>query len=451
MAITFQVTDGTLTVSLSDQSDASLAWIVDYVPQRGDGEVVSETARIAFKDSSVANVLATIRNLEILLARARAWEENQLGAAVYIKLQLSASETLMRSPLKTEERSDSCGVVEYDKQALHIGIIDARFEVTLSFTRADYWEADSETELALLNGSVGGKATGGITVYNHDDADANHDNYVEIAGADVGGVADAACRILMTNSYNNAAKDTKIIIGHNAYKGTDWPVPVLEGEDASGTITPTVDAQSSAGSFGAFTTAESTEQAAYGWSLPAATLNKLAGHRYRVFMRGGLTSIYAHVHVLYGSTVLAETAEVLGTSDDMNDLGEIELPPYLPGHTDFLALSLTLNLRKSGGFTCLCDALFFVPTTSYRELRAVGAGLPYQGRVIDDGVLDELYCDSITDTDQIGLFVANGDPIRLVPGRDQRLVFLFQNDSNDWVIAHTATIQVYYRPRRLTL
>lgn len=93
-------------------------------------------------------------------------------------------------------------------------------------------------ELSLTNGN-GTDVTGGLRVYNHDDAGSGHDNWVEIDGADVSGDYPAKVKLILESEAGESEKTQKIYMGLR--KGDLTFINILEDDDATSSLDTDID------------------------------------------------------------------------------------------------------------------------------------------------------------------------------------------------------------------
>ena len=85
-------------------------------------------------------------------------------------------------------------------------------------------------------------------------------------------------------------------------------------------------------------------------------------------------------------------------------------------------------------------------------LECSGYGVLQNSRMIDDGINRITYIDSGAGSDKAGYLVGYGSPIALYPGKNQKLYFLMHSVYGDTAeIDRTASIKLFYRPRRRTI
>lgn len=463
-----RITDGTTTINLTGGTN-SFYLAESYAPGtpelsvieaaaqavRDGGEVtavtlrnVVETVALAVVASAFSTVQTAIRGLETLLQQAQHRQSTGKGAQVWVEYRAADSGDVYRSELLY-------GRLDPDREMTSEAWIAASaVRVTVMWQRRYFWEG-ARTELALDNTSTASKATGGVTIYNHSDSTAGHDNWVDIAAGDVGGVLPAPAEISLYNSYNSATRTYKAYIANNIFSSPATFTPILEGEDASyvaGGAAATANADSSNGYYQAATWAGDTESKALEWALDSTFLGRALGNRFRMLARVVSTSTGVRVGakvLLVGLTTVAETPEVTITAG-LNDLGIIQLPPWLTGQTGLYELTLALYGRLTGGATLTLDYVQLTPLDGYRMLVPRGYGAAYQTTLVDDGITRALYV-TWGAGGKTGHYVGHGEPLALRPTVAQRLCFLFSNSLGGADIARTHTVRVYYRPRLLTI
>ncbi|MBN2393483.1 MAG: hypothetical protein JXR84_22310 [Anaerolineae bacterium] len=462
-----RITDGTTTINLNggtnsfylSESYAPVAPELSVIEARAQavrdgGDVtavtqrnVVETVTLAVAATAFSTVQTALRGLETLLYQAQHRQSTGKGAQVWVEYRAADSGDVYRSELLY-------GRVEPDPETGSATWIAASaLRCTVMWQRRFYWEG-ARTELALDNTSTPSKATGGVTIYNHDDAGSGHDNYVDIAAGDVSGVLPAPAEISLYNSYNSATRTYDVHIANNIFASPTTLTHILEAENCSyvaGSAAATVNADSSNGYYQTATWAASIETTAFDWNLSAAFLATTKGNRFRVLGRvvGATSNLRARLKILLSLTTIAETAEV-DVADGLVDFGIVQLPPYLTGETDLYALTFRLSGRCAGGATFILDYLQFTPLDSYRVLVPRGYGVAYTTTLVDNGITGALYVDC-AGSGKTGLYIAHGSPVMLWPSVAQRLYFLCKNSSGAPDIVRTHTVRVYYRPRLLTI
>lgn len=461
-----RITDGTTTISLCGGTNGIYGG-EEYVPQpppqavlrhatlaMRDGERVvnvtrqnvTESTRLVVTGATKTAVLNNMRALESLLSTAEHYQEAQVGTRVWLEIDKDDSENVWRSELFR-------GVVEPEPgYATDAWLAAGGIAVVAGWERNWYWESQ-EYSVSLSNQH--GSGTSGVTVYNHDDS--GHDNWVSIAGASVGGVLPAACRVRIYNSYNSVTRAYTYIIGHNAWAAPASLNPVLEAEDAyahQGTVT--AGSSYSGGYYVGMSWAGTTYVAAVQWTLSTAMLATFAGGWFRAWLRTTVPisgNNHAYLAVKYPAetllTTVAETPPVLLDEDaDFHNLGILQIPPWLKGETSQAAVNLVLYLRNDAGSANYnVDYLALVPTDSYRVLYPRGYGSAFTTEVVDDGMSGVIYTTGWAGGGKTGHYLGRGMPVQLWPGRTQKLYFY----ETAALIERTMIVYVNYRQRRLTL
>ncbi len=344
------------------------------------------------------------------------------------------------------------GRVEIPSQSLAPNLSSGAMEVNITWKRRWFWEDTTLRAIPLTNSNGTSNVTG-LTVWNHDDAGTGHDNWVDIAAANVTGVIPAPARLELT--LNQDAALYKICIGHNVQASPSSFSHILEGENSVGIGSNSSDANASNGQWRdvSWGTAVSDLQI-FQWNLTAAQLAYAAGNYFRVLARVKDHAAGQFVRVgLWWPTdtplsrlVAAEEVEMKGLS--MEDWGIIQIPPFaLPSSA---SLALIVELRAANSGYCKLDFLQLTPIDSWRQIRQVGYTLEDTDTYIDEG--NGLAYVQDSGGLQYPIIMADGDPIMLWPGRNQRLYFLATGSTtNSMNPAWTFDVKAWYRPRRLTV
>lgn len=283
-------------------------------------------------------------------------------------------------------------------------------------------------------------------------------NQVHIAATEVIGDLDAPCRIEITDTFatNNSYQ---FHVGHNILSNPATLSHILEGEHASGITSIDADAACSGGEYATLTWAVDTEATLADWTLPSEFLAKAAGGDFRVLARfqviTNVTDVKFRLKILYGSAEIF-TGKVVQPDSAysylIRDLGIVTLPPWFQDSGTMEALTLRLTGKITGGTTIKLDCLALHCLDGYRYLEPVATGIPQNSRLVDDGILGELYVDTGADTARAAYYNGRGKPIMLKPNTAQRLYFLTASSTaNTAEVNRTSSIRVYYRDRRLTI
>lgn len=422
----------TLIITNGTPLDFSNA-ILGYAPKepdtaRADLEslediTVEEQLTILIVGSSFADARTKMESLRAYLQQAQRWAEgDHSGVPVYVQFRFSSADVLQRALLHG-------GHVAMTDDVWNWQVSNHSYEINVTWTRG-IWEDDAETELPLATGGAG-KTTGGVTVYNHDDA--GHDDWVDIASADVGGVLRAPVRLEITNL--SAAAIALLYIGHQ-WDGTPTSIPHA--------ITGTT-----------YTWAGDTWSGVATFSLTAAQMSACKGNVFRILARlGALPSgtIATGFNICTpGSLTVQYTGALptLSTTDYLQDWGDMRLPPWLPGVTNQAAADLRLNFKKTGGGSVNVADLAIMGTDSFRVVTS-SVGVPQNAVLVIDEInrTKSIYASSAY-SGHVSLFGAR--PIAVMPAANQRLWFRWQTITPDANPANSISVRMYYRRRRLTL
>lgn len=290
---------------------------------------------------------------------------------------------------------------------------------------------------------------------NH--TDGAHANYAVIGADRIAGTLDTPLRLEITNAYNSASRAYNFMIGLNRLSDPEFFTHVLEAESASGGTT-TADATCSNGNRKDCSWTGTGEAELLNWTLSTALLNMCAGNYFRQMLRfssvAAYTDCWVRFRIKLALTTIWESAPVkLDTAHSLQDLGVLQLPPYLVGAGDLYPLNLVLYAQRAtaGTHTLNMDYLQLFALDGWRKLAPRGYGLVYGARLVDDGIDDLIYTDGWPTAGKTGHYKGSGDRLMGRPGVVQRIVLLHDSDTGSAAIDRTLTVKAYYRPRRLTI
>lgn len=457
MSHSLSLSDGTTTVSLS----SSGVFLTRYSPTppsvrassvRGlDGDDVSdpvyenvtETIELLPYANSTATLQTVVNSIERLIDYAKQRQKYRSGPRVYLQLQVDGEGSAYRSEIlhgRFEPAEDSLSVWG-----------NYQFPARLYITRRYYWEgALTELQLSTSNSSA---ATGGKTIYNHDDGDAGNDNWVQIAAAQVGGAIPAPLRLTLQNNTGSSQDYRNIYMAVNAYSDPANFTHIIEGESVvSGYGTSTSLATCSNGAYAARTLVAGSNE--MHWTISSTILQDTQGRDFRIIVRFAQlpsATVYAKMNVYDADGLiplaLGDEVQITSSSNALIDFGALPLPPggY---NTTYAALRLVMILRTSGTPTVGIDFLQLTPTDSFRRLYQRGYSAGANSYIIDDGI--EGYTTLQASSVDYPIFTVYDSPLMVFPNRIQKIIIL-HDEGGSSAIANTFSIRAYYRPRRLTI
>ncbi len=424
-----KITSGSESVELTN---GSTALISEFRPGKEPVEIkeVDLFADVILLGARSA-VQTTMNSVDALLDNARRAQRDLTLEKVYVEVDTGGGyvrSEILDGNLETE--SDY-----FDRLSRN------HAPVRLWIRRKNYWEG-AEAQLPLTNEN-GTNNTAGLTIYNTNDltgtAPNKRVNYAKVTGAQVLGSIPTPPRIEMTNTYPAVgARISNVWLGRSIDNAT---YPLQWFINHSVTKNWTFD----------------TEQEISLITLNQTFLNGTNGGHYRVFTKLGAgtyqdlrlrASLYFPASVAL--TPMQKAPEVVTGGYTVVDLGTLQIPPWLPnlrGQTD---IGLRIVGRRTGGYSVTVGDIFLFPATAFRQLIPRGYGIAQTIRLVDDGIADRVWTDGWTPAGKTGHYSGYGDLITLIPGKDQRLLFLTSTMSGGNADDITMSVKVFYRPRRLT-
>lgn len=417
-----------------------------YFPETtNQDEHVTETIEVRI-NGAYSVVQAKLRDINRMLVYA---SENKIGPfGVWLKFAMNDTDDLWRSRVYG-------GMIDYDAKMAYY-LKRSQLKIGLILERDGFWEGP-EAQIPLTNGN-GTNNTAGLNVYNCNDGTGTSpnkkNNYVEIAAASVGGDLPAPVRLEMTNQYNDAILLNQIRVGHNVNSTPDLFQHFIEGESASYGGTSNASAGASGGYYRNFSWAGDSQVQIGRWSLDSTFLNR-ANRNYFKIIGGFLLNFAAGIRLQFKLmytvdsplTVISESHEVVTTGEKMQEIGELQIPPWLLPAGTSAGLSLALYAKKTGGGSLGIDYLQLTPVDGYRLLSPIGWGISYQQKVVDDGIYDAIWKE-YTGGEKAGIMKSTGNPIRLLPNKLQRFYLLQASQNGDIIIDRLLNVKAFYRPRR---
>lgn len=457
MTITLSLVYGGTTVALN----ASGVTLMAYAPKPGSAssgvdksgiKKAVDTAEVMITGATVAAVLTLKESIEAALFQAEEYQERKTGERVYVHfLPEGASDTRRAEVLS--------GRLTLDEGALEAWQWGAKkVRAAVIFERIGEWESTTETAVPLTNGN-GTNNTSGLNVFNCNDGSGSspnvRHNYVAIGSTAILGNLPSACRIEMTNQYNSASRMYNVWLAQNVFSDPANFQHMLEGEAVSYGGSNSASASYSGGYTRSFSWAGDTQAIMARWLLNGTYLSRSAGRWFKILAAFGAdpgAGIKLQCKITFPAgtpiTVVASSQEVtLATYGRLQDIGTLQIAPWLAGETSLTDVDLTLYARKVGGGAIAIDYLQVTPLDGYRLLVPRGYGAAYTIRLVDDGIGKVVWTDGWTPAGKTGHYTTSGDALMLYPGRAQRIYFLQSGDSGDIAITRLLNVKIFYRAR----
>lgn len=409
-------------------------------------EDVSERIDILVEGANIAAAQDKWQAIGRLLARTV--ERRALGEGEKLYLEVEPADDGVR--YRTEIRKAT--LTPYPE--IFTEWANAKFSGSIMFTREPFfWGA--RTQVSLTN-RWGTDNTSGLRIDNKETG--SFDAHVDITAAKIDGELPTPAEIWLQNDDGSGRGYQNFYIGVNAHSDPLNIIPVLEAEAAGGAAQGDfVDANASGGNRTAWTINGANTTIRATWTIPAAWAEAFRGRYVRVLMKLGLIQsnwvIQPKIMERYAAqTIFTGLPVVVRTGSKIVDLGAIPLPPvaYTSGLADqVFALDMYHDGSLLANSYLEADFIFFMPTDSGRTIVQRGMQIPATDYMIFDEI--EGVWVSYEDSLKHPIYSPRGPGVMLFPGQDQRLFLFHDRGSTSGETADLKSIQIWYRPRRLTI
>lgn len=439
----FTLTDGVTDVALNDGSNV---WTTGYSLDTPGGAATEATDRIELLFIAADNA-PLMRQIEAMLDRATMRQKTRRGPRIFLTVELSDDDQEWRAEIFQ-------GALVSEK------VIDDTYKgktrATLIVQRAPFWEGE-EAELPLRNYDLMGvgdePATGGVEVPNDPEVGC----WVQIDEDTVTGALPAPIRLRLTNEAIATLNLRKLRIGVNSYTDIDI-VPVIQAEDQI--LAKGADTAAATASDGNYWTSDSfTTAGVLGqWAMPTG-LTETSGGRWWWLLARVLTSytttappaVWALIYDGSGVQALWTGEQVRPDTSvstlELLDFGPVPIPPGAYDD-DPAPVRLAVFGESASAETMAFDYFYLFPMDAFRRIEQPALGLATNDFVEIDEIERRYYLESATG--RIQLQTVSGSPLVVAPEREQRIHLLYRTASA-MAITDAVTVQVWYRPRRLTL
>ena len=423
--------------------DEEITLVHNYNPKPGNGvDDISESIPL-FLEGTQATVRASITTINNMLARANERNENGFGDNIYMMTRTGG----------TAESWRRTRIMEGRLSATDGGIIagltsNNRTPVTLSITRAGYFEDDPQTYVPFYNsnGTLSGVNT--INVFNCNSgagaAPNKLENYALVHADGISGDLPAPINLRMTNATAGTAIDKYFVSLNTAGYGTANPSYFYY--DISGTA----DATCSGGSAGTATLSTATETDMFTVNITGPTpFEQLGSKPYHVIARFGNNTSLANVKFRLkfksGTTTIWSGPQfLLPNTDIIQDLGVVNLPPGVASQWSDGNLVITGQRTTGSSETIRLDYIQLFGGT-YSELNGI-VPVVYGEYVVFWGINKSISRHSTLS--YMDWVIYGSGALVLTPKKTNMLLIVAQTSTPETAkIDRKTTISATYRPR----
>lgn len=319
------------------------------------------------------------------------------------------------------------------------------------FLRRENHFSSAELALPLSNRSASNTYFP-LTLSNHCDGDATHDNFFSIFTPNLAGVdVPAPLRVEIGNPAGQGALGEFYLGGYNLSGAGLQPNLTLQAEAGSGGVSVS-SALASGGSYSRYSWSGSAWQSLTSWVVERTTLAQLTGWGLLPLLRFfSLPEEGLRLRLLIGvagSAALEGPAAVCTAGQGFAALAPIHLPcGQLPGKVYPHAHTLTLQalMPSALNHTLELDDLLLLPDEPYAHFLSAG-GLAEGGTLVQDTFASLNY--SLLEGQELATHHCLGGGLFLHPGIETR-IYAFAAGSDGLALpSRTLTARAFYRKRR---
>ena len=434
--------DGAQDITLYQESGPLVYKRAIFGPPRRIENLIEEHLELVLEDANPEVIVAAEADLAAMLRKIEEYHSGFLDRPVCLRIS-DAGGKVWASRLHGARMERSGG--DSDNGSLGLRLI---------MRREDFWQGE-ERELPLSNRN-GANVIGGLSVSNHSDTHAGHDNFVDIASSDVEGDLPSSFHIEMLNSgaSGTLTGDIRVGISFRGDVRSFWHV--LEAEEASGgTLKDDVAASGGGGRTVSWNTAGERDLLA--WRLSILASSRAMGRWFRPLVRLMTPvmddDLWLGIKVAYGSglaSIKSYPPGLAAAGKALVELPAAQIPPFTGGTVNLGQTEVRLYAWQAEGQARSLDVddLMILPLDGWRNFQSTG-GLESGWRLVDEG--EPGACYSVTATGERLITHADfGRPLSAIPGRPHRIYFL-QECGGLAPIERTLTVRVFYRPRRIAV
>lgn len=379
---------------------------------------IEEVLTLSLKGPGIETLL---NQIEALLAQARCGESE-----VQLVLQRSETSLTLTSPL-LDGWLELLGGGTHDRARGFQG-------AALHLTRANHWDAAAAAR--PLSNANGARVCTGLRVYNHCDSDAGHQNYVDLAADDLDGAQPAPAVFSLDLGETPQRRVTEVFLAAGVGFSAQ-PAHTLEAElgapGAGVTSSVVADAAASNQAARQMGWTGSAARPLVSWDLDAAARAYGAGQALRPVLRLR-QSLAQTTYLRWKVTNAVSGALWMQTHAVQAAAGHCLLPMpavHLPGPlaNGLAAAAVRLELwgeaPLDGAAALDLDFVHLLPAAEWTHVRSLG-GTPQGSRLVLDGRTGRVFSQSAAGEQDSASHVLVGRPLRLQPGRPNRVYVLFE-------------------------
>jgi hypothetical protein len=419
-----------------------------YQQSVSSSDIVEDLITVSIQSDTVSDLFSFISKLDEIISRGSLFNSRPVVDPSIVIYQQNQSDPVYKSLILS---------IYYDPLGISVESITAgSLLINLHLKRPNFW-IGPEISLPLSNAN-GNRVTTPLLIYNHNDNDSGHDNFVQITSSDI--ASDLPCPVKLNIVNTSSSNKLRNLFAFLNINSSPLSFPgYFEGESGTGGTTISSSGCSN-GSYQRLTWLVTTESLLLTWLINYSNARLFNNNNFKCMLRLANVFTYSNlwlkIKVAFPSesNIIGETDWILARpNESLQEFPPIRLPPCPSVFSDLSSpFYLLLYARRSsaGSHVLDVDYLHAYPLDGYLQAESI-VNLENTWQLLINPLSDLSLKHVELDTyyPSIGHFrshIMHGSSFYLTPGQPACISFLHDIDSKLAPIDRTCTVQAWYSP-----
>jgi hypothetical protein len=387
-----------------------------YQQSVSSSDIVEDLITVSIQSDTVSDLFSFISKLDEIISRGSLFNSRPVVDPSIVIYQQNQSDPVYKSLILS---------IYYDPLGISVESITAgSLLINLHLKRPNFW-IGPEISLPLSNAN-GNRVTTPLLIYNHNDNDSGHDNFVQITSSDI--ASDLPCPVKLNIVNTSSSNKLRNLFAFLNINSSPLSFPgYFEGESGTGGTTISSSGCSN-GSYQRLTWLVTTESLLLTWLINYSNARLFNNNNFKCMLR--LANVFTYSNLWLKIKVAFPS-----------EFSDLSSPFYL----------LLYARRSSAGSHVLdVDYLHAYPLDGYLQAESI-VNLENTWQLLINPLSDLSLKHVELDTyyPSIGHFrshIMHGSSFYLTPGQPACISFLHDIDSKLAPIDRTCTVQAWYSP-----